>query len=112
MAMTAAPLQDSPLATRRGVAILSYHPTLHRLRVMRSGKCPKCGSSNVRTDASRRVLGQASQLPLGGFNAPAPLTHYVCAGCGYMETYVKREKDLQKIAARWPLATEMPWELG
>ncbi len=75
---------------------------------MKSGKCPKCGSTNVHkgrkpgTWTSDKVM-----VPIGGpFDANAKVRQYVCIGCGYVETYVSVPKELEKLRNKWKLATD------
>ncbi len=66
---------------------------------MKSGRCPKCESSDVHVvDGNRFEPG----IPLGGFSSGAFLNAYVCVKCGYVEMYVEDKEDLPKIADRWP----------
>lgn len=55
---------------------------------MKSGICPKCGSSDVWCKTS---MGYRGALMLGLFTS-IPLTDYVCAECGYVESYVKEDQ--------------------
>ena len=32
----------------------------------------------------------------------APLDNYVCAACGYVESYISREEDIAGIRRKWP----------
>lgn len=75
---------------------------------MKSGKCPKCGSNNVRRGPPPSGWNDASlAVPLGKvFGSKALVRAYVCAACGYVEQYVYREKDLAKIREKWKLAIE------
>lgn len=75
---------------------------------MKSGKCVKCGSANVRRGPKPSPWSSSSvMIPLGGpWAANVPVQWYVCAACGYAEPYVVREKDREKIRTKWKLATE------
>lgn len=75
---------------------------------MKSGRCPKCGSNNVRRGPSPSGWNDASlAVPMGSvFGKKALVRAYVCAGCGFIEQYVAREKDLEKIREKWKLAIE------
>jgi hypothetical protein len=33
----------------------------------------------------------------------APLDNYVCAACGYLESYISREEDIDGIRRKWPM---------
>lgn len=75
---------------------------------MKSGKCPKCASSDVRkSKISSAWSSDKGMVPLaGGFDSHAKVQHYVCVGCGYVERYVSDPKGLEKIRTKWKLATE------
>ncbi len=75
---------------------------------MKSGKCPKCGSTNVRKGRKPdKWTSDKVMVPLGGpidGNARARL--YVCLGCGLLEAYVCEPKELEKLRKKWKLATD------
>ncbi len=75
---------------------------------MRSGKCPKCGSTNVRKDRKPGTwTSDKVMVPLGGpFDGNARARLYVCLGCGFVEAYVCEPKGLEKIRTKWKLATD------
>lgn len=75
---------------------------------MKSGKCPKCGSNNVRRGPVPSGWNDASlAVPMGSvFGSKALVRAYVCTACGFVEQYVDREKDLAKIREKWQLAIE------
>jgi len=71
---------------------------------MKSGKCPKCRSTNVHDGSVvPHKKGASSQyaLKISAFYAVA-LDRYVCAGCGYVESYVTDRSDLERISQEWP----------
>lgn len=73
---------------------------------MKKGSCPKCGSREVYSGADigfKRGMNNSNSIPLGGLNFPAPLDNYVCGDCGYLESYLAREKDLEAVRKKWPL---------
>ncbi|MDH3298646.1 MAG: hypothetical protein OEM23_00260 [Gemmatimonadota bacterium] len=76
---------------------------------MKSGKCPKCGSSNVRKSNKPGAFSpDKGMVPLGGaFDSNAKVQHYVCVGCGYVEKYIVDPKGLEKVRTKWKLATEI-----
>lgn len=76
---------------------------------MKSGKCVKCGSANVRRGPKPSPWGSSSgMIPLGGaWGANVAVQWYVCVACGYAESYVARDKDREKIRTKWKLATEL-----
>ena len=57
---------------------------------MKSGECPKCGSSEV------RAIRSGNGLSLGTFSW-IWLRTYVCAACGYTESYVDAGRDREKV---------------
>ena len=64
---------------------------------MKSGKCPKCGSSEIYRG---RAHNQRSVLNVAMFNA-ARLDDYVCNGCGYVESYIADKEKLDDIKKLW-----------
>ena len=67
---------------------------------MKRGVCPKCGSNDVRSGANvGDILRIEGSMLLGVF---AGRDNYVCAKCGYVESYIANSRDLQKIIDRWP----------
>jgi ssDNA-binding Zn-finger/Zn-ribbon topoisomerase 1 len=75
---------------------------------MKSGKCPKCGSADVRcsTGVKSRADGHTGVIQIGGGFVPhtAQLDSYVCISCGYVESYISDQEKLAMIAERWPRA--------
>ncbi len=75
---------------------------------MKDGKCPKCGSDDVfhGTDVP------AKTGPFGSNSIPitlisiAALDNYVCAKCGYVESYVASASKLLEISRVWPRVKE------
>ena len=70
---------------------------------MKSGTCPKCQSREVYsgTDVSfKSGLNNANTIPLSGLSSAA-LDNYVCVNCGYVESYISKEKHLEKIKRKW-----------
>ena len=75
---------------------------------MKTGICPKCKSESV-------YCGDKIPLksgPFGSNSIPvniisiAPLDNYVCAECGYTESYIAGADKLKEIAKSWRLAVE------
>ena len=66
---------------------------------MKSGVCPKCGSTRIHTDAPLTKLGR--RIPITAWFT-AGRDCYACADCGYLEYYVTTRKTLDKIARKWP----------
>jgi ribosomal protein S27AE len=72
---------------------------------MKNGTCPLCGAKEIYSGAA--VKGKAGMhdsncIPVSIFRA-APLNNYVCGQCGYVQSFVAREKDLAAIKKKWPL---------
>lgn len=71
---------------------------------MKNGKCPKCGSDKVFHGAEI----PAKFGPFGSNSIPitmlsiASLDNYVCAECGYLESYVAESTKLKEISKKWP----------
>ena len=70
---------------------------------MKSGNCPKCASTEVYSGATIPL----KKGPFGSNAIPVTLTsiaaldNYVCAACGYMESYIGDEEKLAEIARKW-----------
>ena len=75
---------------------------------MKNGICPKCGSTDVRSGeflAKKGRLDCGQSHPRnhqGSATIAAWLDNYVCARCGYVESYIADPKKLAEIAERWP----------
>ena len=69
---------------------------------MKSGTCPKCQSDKVYSGTE--VFPKSG--PFGCNSIPVSLTsmaaldNYVCAECGYVESYIEPDK-LEEIARKW-----------
>ena len=77
---------------------------------MKNGTCPKCGSSAI-------YCGDKVPLKAGPFGSNsipislvsiAPLDNYVCADCGYLESYLAVKDNLEEIPAKWRRVGESP----
>jgi ribosomal protein S27AE len=82
---------------------------------MKNGTCPKCGSSEI--FAGTKVFPKSGPFSCNAIpvslTAMAPLDNYVCAACGYVESYISRAEDLDGIRRKWPSVggeTEAPPE--
>ena len=60
---------------------------------MKSGKCPKCNSSNV-------YFKQYELIEVRLHGAKVEYVDYVCTDCGYFETYITDKEALSKIPKR------------
>ncbi len=61
---------------------------------MKNGKCPKCETNNVYTKDwgldPRKISGRTQMH-----------SDYICADCGYVESYYTREEVLSGITKEW-----------
>ena len=75
---------------------------------MKRGKCVKCGSTNVRRGPKPNMWKNSTgMIPLGSaWGTNVGVRHYVCADCGYAESYVVRDEDRGKLRKKWKLASE------
>lgn len=75
---------------------------LTALSSLRRGRCPHCGSAEVFTDRELDA-DSASQIVVARGLLPntATLSHYVCRGCGYTESYILSARERDEIARRW-----------
>ncbi len=65
---------------------------------MKNGTCPKCVSNDVHI-----VSNTATEVAIAiKWSSTAYLDYYVCAGCGYVEMFVKDKHLLPKIAEKYP----------
>ena len=60
---------------------------------MKSGKCPKCNSSNV-------YFKPYELIEVRLHKAKVESVDYVCVDCGYFETYITDKDALSKIVTR------------
>jgi len=71
---------------------------------MKNGICPKCNSSEVYAGRNLVFKGGSygsNSVPIS-FWVAAPLDNYVCASCGYVESYIADPNKLTEIRKRWP----------
>jgi hypothetical protein len=70
--------------------------------MMKTGKCPKCGSATVH--AMNGGLGFSNMdkifVHAGKTRQPSSFTSYVCVTCGYFETYLTGSY-LPEVAKTW-----------
>ena len=69
---------------------------------MKSGKCPKCQSTDVRVGpppgtGARREM---NKFAVSFWKSIVPERH-ICMSCGYMEQYVADPADRAAIASKW-----------
>lgn len=64
---------------------------------MKSGNCPKCDAGRVHV-----VTQTAVEMSIAiSWSKTAGVEYYVCAGCGYVELYVKDKAMLPDIAEKY-----------
>ena len=70
---------------------------------MKNGTCPKCGSDSV-------FCGDKVPLKSGPFASNsipislisiASLDNYVCADCGFIESYIAEKDKIKEVANSW-----------
>jgi predicted nucleic-acid-binding Zn-ribbon protein len=72
---------------------------------MKKGACPKCQSKEIYSGAQVSVKSgwnNSNTIPVTGFRGAA-LDNYVCGSCGYVESYIAKEKDMAVIKKKWQL---------
>lgn len=76
---------------------------------MKQGKCTKCGSEEVYSGVD--ILPKSG--PFGSNSIPisivsiAALDNYVCADCGYLESYIAETEKLEEISKKWPKTSDV-----
>jgi len=66
---------------------------------MKSGTCPKCGKKEIHYKQNRSYVYR-NNIWITDFREAAT-TVYVCSHCGFVEFYLEREKDLERIRRKW-----------
>jgi ribosomal protein S27AE len=72
---------------------------------MKNGICPRCGGKEIfsgSTVSNKSGMQHSNTVPLSLFRTAA-LDNLVCGQCGYVESYIAKEKDLAAIKKKWPL---------
>ena len=75
---------------------------------MKTGVCPKCSSSAVYSGADiplKKGPFGSNAIPLS-MTSIAALDNYVCADCGYVESYVGESEKLKEIQHKWVRVAE------
>ena len=70
---------------------------------MKTGTCPKCSSDAIYSGAGialKKGPFGSNSIPVG-LTSIAALDNYVCAECGYVESYVSDPKKLAEIVRKW-----------
>lgn len=79
---------------------------------MLSGVCPKCGSTEVYagTEISYKAGNNYSNsIPITFWHTSA-LDNYVCADCGYVESYIPKHKHREMIRKNWPRVSDIKYK--
>jgi len=72
---------------------------------MKNGTCPLCGGKEIFSGAKVRFktgMHNSNTIPVSMF-CSAVLDNYVCGQCGYVQSFIAKEKDLAAIKKKWPL---------
>lgn len=67
---------------------------------MKTGHCPKCGSTDVRVGHAIQGTYGIGLIPINMFTR-VKVDRYVCMYCGYIESYIADQEDLRKVAENW-----------
>jgi predicted nucleic-acid-binding Zn-ribbon protein len=72
---------------------------------MKNGICPRCGGKEIFSGSA--VFNKSGNhfsntIPVSLFRG-ATLDNFVCGQCGYVESYIAKEKDLAAVKKKWPL---------
>jgi predicted RNA-binding Zn-ribbon protein involved in translation (DUF1610 family) len=70
---------------------------------MKDGKCPRCGTAEIYSPVDLMLKGGpfgSNSIPIS-LTSMAALDNYVCAGCGFVESYVADEEKLHEITKKW-----------
>jgi len=69
---------------------------------MRSGRCPKCQSTDIRTGPTGSTKDALPNVIRVSFWTSITPQLRVCISCGYVEHDVARPADRATLAAKWP----------
>jgi predicted RNA-binding Zn-ribbon protein involved in translation (DUF1610 family) len=66
------------------------------------GQCPKCGSDEIYVDVTKSKMGRSArdEMSVTGMIS-VTLTNYVCADCGFTESYVVDPQARERIKRKW-----------
>jgi ribosomal protein S27AE len=88
----------------RAACIVIVHATLtDRPDMKTTGKCVKCGSSDIiRIPGRIRPYGAGNNIPVGiTIFSSVKVTRFLCGGCGYSEEWVEAPADIDKVRKRY-----------
>ena len=63
---------------------------------IREGKCPECGSTEVRSKST-----QSEEIKIAWYIGTVTFVTYVCVDCGATRTYIEDRWMLRKIGEKW-----------
>ncbi len=72
---------------------------------MKNGTCPLCGGKEIYSGTGvqwKAGTHNYNCIPVSLFRAAA-LDNYVCGQCGYVQSFIAKEKDLAAIKKKWPI---------
>jgi hypothetical protein len=70
---------------------------------LKSGICPKCSSHEVFSGAGialKKGPFGSNSIPIG-LTSMAALDNFVCAACGYVESYISDAGKLAELSRKW-----------
>jgi predicted nucleic-acid-binding Zn-ribbon protein len=71
---------------------------------MKNGQCPKCNSSNIFKKENGLLMGGKTQtlaIFIGSFTQGAACDCYICADCGYFESFIVSKDTLEQVRQAW-----------
>ena len=77
---------------------------------MRTGICSRCGSHQVYSGGHGSRQSACPVVSRPGFLPDTQLTRYVCAVCGYTESYIADPNALREIAHSWNRVSPTPYK--
>lgn len=74
---------------------------------MKDGICSKCGAAEVFINRDGPAMGAEwhRRIPIS-ISTGAAVQYFVCAACGYVETYLADLKYVEKIRELWSKVPE------
>jgi len=78
---------------------------MENTQTLKSGTCPKCGSTDVYTNTGQNKRGERMQLPVSSMKWYF-LDTYICTNCFHFEEYVSDKEKMDagivdKIKKEW-----------
>jgi hypothetical protein len=69
---------------------------------MRDGRCSKCGSTTVYSQAGGVFFyNNTVHVHTSALDRAVPFVSFVCASCGYFENYIADGAKLAEVARTW-----------